>query len=72
MSAAKPERIGFSVTVEVFVPVEVAGREVDRLDSSWHTESWTPEAAAYEVIREALAKSGLHRTASVRTTEVLG
>jgi hypothetical protein len=72
MSTAEPERIGYSVTAEVFVPVEVAGLEVDRLDRSWHTESWTPEAAAYEVIREALAKSGLDRTISVRTTEVLG
>jgi hypothetical protein len=72
MSATHPERTGFAVTVEVFVPDDVARREVDRLDHSWHTEGWTPESAAYEVVREALAARGLHRSTSVRTAEVLG
>jgi hypothetical protein len=72
MSATQPERTGYAVTVEVFVPDDVAQREVDRLDRSWHTEGWTPESAAYEVVREALAKRGLDRAASVRTDEVFG
>jgi hypothetical protein len=72
MSATHPERTGYAVTVEVFVSEEVARREVDRLDHSWHTEQWTPEGAAYEVVREALAARGLDRATSVRTAEVFG
>ena len=72
MPTAKPQLSGYSVTLEVFVPVESAERMVDRLDARWHTESWGPEAAAYMVVREALEAAGLHRSADLSTTPVTG
>jgi hypothetical protein len=72
MSATRPEPTGYAVTVEVFVPLEAARQEVDRLDQSWRVESWTPEAAAFELVREALTAAGLDRSVSVRTTEASG
>jgi hypothetical protein len=72
MPASRPERRGYAVTVEVFVPDEAARREVDRLDHSWRVENWTPESAAFELVREALARHGMDRIVSVGTTEVLG
>ena len=63
---------GYAVTVEVFVPEDVVRQEVDRLDASWHTESWTPQGAAYEVVRETLARGGLTRVVGVHTAEVPG
>jgi hypothetical protein len=72
MSAIPPELTGYAVTLEVFVPADVARRMVDRLDARWHIENWTPEAAAYMVVREALEAVGLHRSASISTAEVTG
>ena len=72
MVASDPEVTGFTVTVEVFVPAAVAERMVDRLDASWRSESWTPEAAAYMVVRAALESGGLHRSAAVDTQAVTG
>ena len=63
---------GYTVTVEVFVPVEAAERMVDRLDDAWHIESWNPESAAYMVVREALEAAGLHRSSGISTSSVTG
>ena len=70
MAGAQQERRGYAVTVEVFVPAAAAQDEVERLDHSWRVESWTPEGAAYELVREALASKGLDRVVSVHTAEV--
>jgi hypothetical protein len=70
MADRQAERRGYAVTVEVFVPEEKARGEVDRLDHNWRVENWTPEGAAYELVREALAHRGLDRVVSVHTTEV--
>jgi hypothetical protein len=72
MVASRPEVTGFAVTVEVFVPAADAERMVDRLDASWRTESWTPESAAYMVVRAALEAGGLHRSSAVDTRAVTG
>ena len=69
MSTTRPELSGYTVTVEVFVSAERAQRMADRLDHRWHIENWTPEAAAYEVVRKALEDDGLRHTVSVRVTE---
>jgi hypothetical protein len=42
---------------------------VDRLDHRWRIENWTPEGAAYEVVREALEAAGLPNSVSVSVTE---
>src|SRR4051795_1330906 len=70
MPTIRPELSGYTVTVEVFVPAERAQRMADRLDHRWHIENWTPEAAAYEVAREALEAGGLTRSATVSVQEV--
>jgi hypothetical protein len=70
MPTPEPELSGYAVTLEVFVPVEVARRMVDRLDARWHNESWGPESAAYMVVREALEAVGLHRLTDISTTSV--
>jgi hypothetical protein len=70
MPSTHPELTGYTVTLEVFVPADKAQRMADRLDHRWHIENWTPEAAAYEVAREALEASGLHQTSSVSVDEV--
>jgi hypothetical protein len=70
MADRQPEHRGYTVTVEVFVPAAAAQQEVDRLDHNWRVENWTPEGAAYELVREALAHKGLDRVVSVHTTEV--
>jgi hypothetical protein len=70
MSTTRPELSGYTVTLEVFVPAERAQRMVDRLDHRWHIENWTPEAAAYEVVREALEAGGLTHSTSVSVDEV--
>jgi hypothetical protein len=70
MADRQPERRGYAVTVEVFVPAARAQQEVDRLDHNWRVENWTPEGAAYELVREALAGKGLDRVVSVHTSEV--
>ena len=72
MPAIPPQLTGYTVTLEVFVPAEVARQMVDRLDASWHIENWTPEAAAYLVVRDALEAAGLHRSASISTSAVTG
>jgi hypothetical protein len=72
MVASRPEVTGFAVTIEVFVPAADAERMVDRLDASWRTESWTPESAAYMVVRAALEAGGLRRSAVVDTHAVTG
>ena len=72
MPTARPERTGYAVTLEVFVPAARAEREVDRLDHRWHNENWSPEAAAYELVREVLAAAGFDRLVSVSTHEVQG
>jgi len=71
MPATNPEVVGYTVTLEVFVPADVAERMVNRLDASWHTESWSPMAAAYVVIREALETAGLDRSANLSSHEVV-
>ena len=72
MPTSRPERTGYAVTLEVFVPADRAERMVERLDHRWHVENWTPEAAAYEVARAALSEAGLHKATSISTHEVLG
>ena len=69
MPSTHSEQSGYTVTLEVFVPAERAQRMVDRLDHRWHIENWTPEAAAYEVVRKALEDDGLRHTVSVSVTE---
>jgi hypothetical protein len=71
MSTTHPERTGYTVTLEVFVPAGTADRMVDRLDRTWHTESWTPESAAYEVVREALQAAELGEAANIGVREVI-
>lgn len=62
--------IGYSVTLEVFVPVEVAEPAVRRLDEEWQIESWTPRAAAFEVASEALTSAGLRGAVNRGVREV--
>jgi hypothetical protein len=61
---------GYRVTVEVFVPAEVAERTAWRLDEEWQVDSWTPMAAAFEVASEALSSAGLHGAVSRGVREV--
>jgi hypothetical protein len=61
---------GYSVTLEVFVPVDVAERQMWRLDEEWQVDSWTPMAAAFEVASEALRTAGLHGVVSLGVREV--
>jgi hypothetical protein len=70
MPSTHPELAGYTVTLEVFVPAEKAVRMVDRLDHRWHIENWTPEAAAFEVARQALEAGGLDRSVSLGVDEV--
>jgi hypothetical protein len=70
MPDTAPQLSGFTVTLEVFVPAHIAERMVDDLDTSWRTELWTPEAAAYMVVRKALEAAGLHESAGISTTPV--
>ena len=69
MPSTHPEHPGYTVTLEVFVPAERAQRMVDRLDHRWRIENWTPEGAAFEVVREALEAAGLPSAISVNVTE---
>ena len=62
---------GYSVTLEVFVPFDVAERAVRRLDEDWQVESWTPKAAAFEVANEALRSAGLHGAVSLDVQQVV-
>jgi hypothetical protein len=61
---------GYSVTLEVFVPARAAERTVRRLDEEWQVESWTPMAAAFELVSEALKSAGLHGAVSLGVREV--
>jgi len=61
---------GYTVTLEVFVPVELAERALWRLDEEWQVDSWTPKAAAFEVASEALRSAGLHGAVSRGVREV--
>ena len=70
MSAPEPQITGYAVTVEVIVPFAVAERTAARLDAAWHLESWSPEAAAYVAIRNALTAAGLHREVHLSTRAV--
>jgi hypothetical protein len=67
---AGSEVTGYSVTLELFVPVEVAERTAWRLDEEWQVDSWTPMAAAFEVAREALRSAGFHDAVSRGVREV--
>ena len=70
MPSTHPELTGYTVTLEVFVPADKAQRMADRLDHRWHIENWTPEAAAYEVARQALEAADLHQVVNVSVDEV--
>jgi hypothetical protein len=70
MTAPEPQITGFAVTLEVIVPFAVAERTADRLDAAWHLESWSPEAAAYVAIKDALKAAGLHHAVHLHTREV--
>jgi hypothetical protein len=70
MPSTHPELTGYTVTLEVFVPADKAQRMADRLDRRWHIENWTPEAAAYEVARQALEAADLHQVVNVSVDEV--
>jgi hypothetical protein len=61
---------GYSVTLEVFVPYDVAERTVRRLDEEWQVENWTLKAAAFEVASAALRSAGLHGAVSLDVQEV--
>ena len=61
---------GYTVTLEVFVPSELAERALWRLDEEWQVDSWTPKAAAIEVASEALRSAGLHGAISRGVREV--
>jgi len=67
---ARPDVTGYTVTLEVFVPVELAERALWRLDEEWQVDSWTPKAAAFEVASEALRSAGLHGAVSHGVREV--
>jgi hypothetical protein len=61
---------GYTVTVEVFVPADVAERAAWRLDEQWQVDSWTPMAAAFVEVSEALRTAGLHGAVSLGVREV--
>jgi hypothetical protein len=67
---AGPNVTGYTVTLEVFVPVELAERALWRLDEEWQVDSWTPKAAAFEVASEALRSAGLRGAVSHGVREV--
>jgi hypothetical protein len=62
---------GYSVTLEVFVPADVAEQTAWRLDEEWQVDSWTPPAAAFEAASEALRAAGLHGVVSLGVREVV-
>ena len=62
---------GYNVTLEVFVPIDVAERTMWRLDEEWQVDSWTPMAAAFEAASEALRAAGLHGAVSLAVREVV-
>jgi hypothetical protein len=70
MGSPHTEVTGYAVTLEVFVPADVAEGVADRLDAAWHNESWTPEAAAFAAAQEVLTAAGLGPVTSVSTREV--
>lgn len=70
MAAPEAQITGYAVTVEVIVPFTTAQHAADRLDAAWHLESWSPGAAAYVVIRDALKAAGLHHEVHLSTREV--
>ena len=70
MTRTQPQLTGYAVTVEVFVPLDVVRRTVDRLDAAWHIESWTPDAASFVAARDALYAAGLRDSTRVSTREV--
>ena len=70
MSAPESQIAGYAVTVEVIVPLTVAQRTADQLDSTWHIESWSPEAAAFVAIEKVLKAAGLHHEIHVSTRAV--
>jgi hypothetical protein len=70
MSAPESQIIGYAVTVEVTVPLQIAQRSADRLDAAWHLESWSPEAAALVAVEKALKAAGLHHQVHLSTREV--
>jgi hypothetical protein len=67
---AGSEVTGYTVTLEVFVPVELAERALWRLDEEWQVDSWTPKAAAFELASEALRSAGLRGAVSRGVREV--
>ena len=70
MAAPESQIAGYAVTLEVLVPLTIAQHAADRLDAAWHLESWSPQAAAYETIKDALKAAGLHHEVHLRTREV--
>jgi hypothetical protein len=70
MPGTEPQIVSYAVTLEVFVPVGKADTWVDRLDAAWHSESWTPQAAAFMAAHEALKAAGLDDVVHVSTREV--
>jgi len=70
MSAPGSPITGYAVTLEVIVPLTVAQRAADRLDAAWHLESWSPEAAAFVAIEQALKAAGLHHEVHLSTREL--
>jgi len=70
MPAPESQIAGYAVTLEVIVPFTVAQRAADRLDAAWHLESWSPEAAAFVAIEQALKAAGLHHQVHLSTREL--
>jgi hypothetical protein len=70
MSAPESQIVGYAVTVEVMVPLDLAQRTANRLDAEWHLEDWSPEAAAYVAVEKALKAAGLHHQVHLGTREV--
>jgi hypothetical protein len=60
---------GYTVTVDVVVPAQRAEEQAFQLDEDWRVDSWTPEAAAFEVVRKALESAGLAATFHRSTPE---
>jgi hypothetical protein len=70
MSAPDPQIVGYAVTVEVIVPLQIAQRSADRLDATWHLESWSPAAAASVAVEDALKAAGLRHQVHLGTRGV--
>ena len=70
MSAPESEIVGYAVTVEVIVPLQTAQRTANQLDAAWHLEGWSPEAAAFVAVENALKAVGLHHQVHVSTRQV--